>query len=341
LRVLERRPPVNKSPQGNQGNFALRAAIARHIATTRAVACLPSDILVTSGAQQAFDLLARVLVKPGHSVVAVEDPGYPPMRVTFAAAGARLVPVAVDDEGLIVEQLPADTRVVSLCPSHQFPLGVTMSMARREALIAFAVRHAAVIIEDDYDGEFRFDGNSMPALRTSEAAASVFYVGTFSKCMLPALRLGYIVAPAWAMPTLISAKNCMDWHTATPIQASVAKFISEGHLTRHVRAMRELYAARRALLLDTLRKSFADWLEPLPSFYGMHLTALARPQVKLEAVIGKLSSSALNVHSLERYFLATPGHRGLVFGYGATQPDELTRGLTILRTAMRSHADRP
>ena len=336
LRGLERQPPINKSAQGNQGNFSLRAAIAKHIAATRAVACLPSDLLVTSGAQQAFDLLARILVTAAETVVAVEDPGYPPMRVAFAAAGARLAPVAVDAEGLIVDQLPANTRVVSLCPSHQYPLGVTMSMARRQSLIEFATRHGAVIVEDDYDGEFRFEGNSLPALRTSEAAASVFYVGTFSKCMLPALRLGYIVAPAWAMPTLVSAKNCMDWHTATPIQAAVAKFISEGHLTRHVRAMREIYGSRRQQLLETLRQEFSEWLDPLPSFYGMHLTAIARPAVRLEAVIRKLRTSTLNIHSLERYFLAKPGHRGLVFGYGATESAELARGMTVLRAALRS-----
>jgi GntR family transcriptional regulator / MocR family aminotransferase len=211
-------------------------------------------------------------------------------------------------------------------------------VARRQALIDFAAHHRAVIIEDDYDGEYRFEGNSLPALRTSEAASSVFYVGTFSKCMLPALRIGYIVAPAWAMPTLVSAKNCMDWHTATPIQAAVAKFISEGHLTRHVRAMREVYGTRRQLLLDVLKRDFSDWLEPLPSFYGMHLTALVRPQVHLDAVIRKLRGSALNIHSLERYFLAPPDARGLVFGYGATEPAELSRGLSVLRAAFRSHA---
>ena len=334
LRGLERQPPLNKSAQGNQGNFSLRAAITRHIAATRAVACLPSDLLVTSGAQQAFDLLARTLVTAGETVVAVEDPGYPPMRAAFAAAGARLAPVAVDAEGLIVDQLPADTRVVSLCPSHQYPLGVTMSMARRQALIEFATRHGAVIIEDDYDGEFRFEGNSLPALRTSETAASVFYVGTFSKCMLPALRLGYIVAPAWAMPTLISAKNCMDWHTATPIQAAVSKFISEGHLTRHVRAMRATYGTRRQQLLEILRREFSDWLDPLPSFYGMHLTAIARPQVRLEAVIRKLRTSALNIHSLERYFLGIPTHHGLVFGYGAVDLGDIEQGLEALRRVL-------
>jgi GntR family transcriptional regulator/MocR family aminotransferase len=338
LRGLERKPPTNKSPQGNQGNFTLRAAIAKHIAVTRAVACHASDILVTSGAQQAFDLLARTLVTPGKTVVAIEDPGYPPMRVAFAAAGARLVPVSVDAEGLIVEHLPPDTRIISLCPSHQFPLGVTMSLQRRQALIAFAARHGAVIVEDDYDGEFRFEGSSLPALRTSQAANSVFYVGTFSKCMLPALRLGFIVAPDWSVPTLVSAKNCMDWHSSTPIQTAVASFISGGHLTRHVRVMREIYGQRRRLLLDLLRKDFGEWLEPLPSFYGMHLTALAGANLDLEAATRRLQSSKVNIHSLDRYFLGPPNHCGFVFGYGAAELSELTRGLSSVREALRSSA---
>jgi GntR family transcriptional regulator/MocR family aminotransferase len=149
LRGLEKKPAAYKSPQGNQGNFHLREAITNHIALTRAVVCRSEDVVVTAGAQQAFDLLARILVTPGKTVVAVEDPGYPPMRVAFAAAGAQIVSAVVDDEGLIVDSLPADLGVICVCPSHQFPLGVTMSKRRRVALVDFARRHGAVIIEDD------------------------------------------------------------------------------------------------------------------------------------------------------------------------------------------------
>ena len=202
LRQLEKRPAGRKSPQGDQGNVRLRESIARHIALTRAVVCSPDDIVVTSGAQQAFDLLARILVKPNKTVVAVEDPGYPPMRVPFVAAGARVVPVEVDAEGLVVERLPPDVGVICVSPSHQFPLGVTMSRRRRNALVEFAWSRGAVIVEDDYDGEFRFDGTPLAALRNSEFADVVFYVGTFSKCMLPSLRLGFVVAPDWAIACL-------------------------------------------------------------------------------------------------------------------------------------------
>lgn len=335
LRKLEREPPGYRSAQGNQGNFSLRAAITKHVAQTRAVVCEPDDVLVTSGAQQAFDLLARVLVTPGETVVVVEDPGYPPMRVAFAAAGAKVVPVGVDAEGLILEDLPAGVGVICLTPSHQFPLGVSMSMRRRKALADLARRRGAVLIEDDYDGEFRYEGDPLAALHTPDTAGVVFYVGTFSKCMVPALRLGFIVAPGWAMHALISAKNCQDWHCATPVQMAVERFVSEGHLAHHVRRMRETYRRRRQLLLTCLRTDFRKWLEPLPSFYGMHVSAVARGSTDLEEVAQVLARRNVRVHTLARYFLGPPSRTGLVLGYGAADLDGIRAGLAALRGAVR------
>jgi GntR family transcriptional regulator/MocR family aminotransferase len=334
LRGLERKPASYKSPQGNQGNYHLRKAIIKHIAITRAVACQAEDILVTSGAQQAFDLLARALVTPHETTVALEDPGYPPMRVAFAAAGAKLVPVGIDEEGLIIEQLPPDVRVICVTPSHQFPLGVTMSLRRRQALIEFARERGAIIVEDDYDGEFRYEGSPLPALRTSQAADVVFYVGTFSKCMLSALRLGFIVVPSWAMSTLTAAKNCLDWHCPTPIQTAVAGFIAEGHLTRHVRKMREIYKQRRQLLLESVEEKLKHWLLPIPSFYGMHVAALAEPGVDLEAVARALLQQQVKIHTLSRYFLGPQTRAGLVFGYGTVDLSEIRRGVSLLRKAL-------
>jgi GntR family transcriptional regulator / MocR family aminotransferase len=335
LRGLERRPASYKSAQGNQGNFHLRKAITRHIAVTRAVACQADDILVTAGAQQAFDLLARALVTPHKTIVALEDPGYPPMRVAFAAAGAKLMPVGIDAEGLIIEQLPPDVGVICVTPSHQFPMGVTMSMRRREALIEFARERGAVIVEDDYDGEFRYEGSPLPALRTSQAADVVFYVGTFSKCMLSALRLGFIVAPPWAISTLTAAKNCLDWHCATPIQSAVAAFIAEGHLTRHVRKMRGIYKERREVLLQSLQDKLGDWLSPIPSYYGMHVAAVARAPLDLEAVSEALSRQHIKIHTLSRYFLGAQTQAGLVFGYGTVDLAEIRRGISTLRKALQ------
>jgi GntR family transcriptional regulator/MocR family aminotransferase len=334
LRKLESRPASYKSPQGNQGHYPLRDAITRHITLTRAVVCEPDDVLVTAGAQQAFDLLARVLVTPNDTLVAIEDPGYPPMRVAFAAAGARLVPVAVDDEGLIVEKLPSDVRIICVCPSHQFPLGVTMSARRRQALVAFARRRGAVIIEDDYDGEFRYDGSPLDALRTADAEDVVCYVGTFSKCMLPALRLGFIVAPGWAMRSLVSAKNCMDWHCPTPMQMGVARFIAEGHLERHVRRLRRIYKERRELILQLLAADLAPWLAPISSCYGLHVAAESRTRLDMDRVCETLLREQVKLHAFSRYYLDAPAKAGLIFGYGAVDPAQIRQGFSALRRVL-------
>jgi GntR family transcriptional regulator/MocR family aminotransferase len=334
LRGLERKPPRYVSPQGNQGTFRLRDAITQHIALTRAVVAGPDDVVVTSGAQQAFDLLARILVTPGETVVAIEDPGYPPLRVAFAAPGATIVPVPVDAEGLVVEQLPTNASVICVTPSHQFPLGVTMSAARRAALIAWARAHDAVIVEDDYDGEFRYEGNPLQALRSADAADVVFYIGTFSKSMLSSLRLGFVVAPSWAMRTLVAAKNALDWHCSMPVQLGVAGFIAGGHLAQHVRKMRRRYRERREVLLGLLREQFGPWLEVVPSSYGMHVAVRARTPIDLEGVTEHLAAAGVQVHTLRRYYLGPPGPAGLVIGYGAVDGTEIRRGLGALRTAL-------
>lgn len=334
LRSLERKTSRNKSPQGNQGNYHLRKAVTHHIAVTRAVACRPEDVLVTSGAQQAFDLLARVLVASSDTVVAVEDPGYPPMRVAFAAAGAKLVPVGIDAEGLIVDAIPTNASVICLCPSHQFPIGVSMSARRRQALIEFARRHNAVIVEDDYDGEFRFEGSPLMALRAHEASDVVFYVGTFSKCMLPSLRLGFMIAPDWARPALVAAKNCLDWHCSMPIQLGVAAFIAEGHLARHVRKMRRVYQQRRQLLLQILNQDFSRWLEAIPCDYGMHISAAARGALNLERATEKLAGNHIQLHTFSRYYLGPQTRQGLIFGLGAAPPNDLRRALSALQEAL-------
>jgi GntR family transcriptional regulator/MocR family aminotransferase len=211
-----------------------------------------------------------------------------------------------------------------------------MSTRRRKALVEFARRRQAVIVEDDYDGEFRYDGAPLEALRTPEAADVVFYVGTFSKCMLPALRLGFIVAPDWAMRPLVSAKNCMDWHCSTPVQMAVAGFMSEGHLAHHVRKMRQVYKQRRQLLLDCIQRQLGQWLEPIPSFYGMHVAAAARAPLDLDLVAQALLQSNVQIHSFSRYYLGAQTQAGLVFGYGAADLPELVRGMSLLRAALRS-----
>lgn len=323
LRKLETAPAPSRSPQRNQGNHHLRRYIAEHIGLTRAVPCQAEDVLVTAGAQQAFDLIARTLVVPGETVVAVEDPGYPPMRVPFAAAGARIVPVRVDAEGIVVEEIPIGTSIVCVCPSHQFPLGMPLSPRRREALLALAQRTGAVIVEDDYDGEFRYGGSPLEALRGAASADHVFYVGSFSKCMLPAIRLGFLVAPGWALPALVAAKNASDWHCSTPIQMAVGAFIRDGHLSRHIRRVRRTYLDRRDHLIGLLKTRLGNALTVIPSFYGMHLSAITDGCIDCEAVSNALATRGVMIHSLARYHLGPAERSGFIIGYAAVDLNSL------------------
>jgi GntR family transcriptional regulator/MocR family aminotransferase len=231
---------------------------------------------------------------------------------------------------MVVDAIPPDAAVICVTPSHQFPLGVAMSPQRRQALVAHARRHRAVIVEDDYDGEFRFDGAPLSALRTNDAADHVFYVGTFSKCMLPSLRLGFVIAPAWAMPALVTAKNCQDWHCPTFLQLGVGAFVAEGHLTRHVRRMRQIYRQRRKVVLDALRQRFAGRLTAIPSTYGMHVTALLGPGADAARLAAGMVHAGFRLHTLDRYYLAAPRQPGIVLGYGVAHEDELLAALRQL-----------
>jgi len=333
LRRFAKGSPGYAEPQGLP---PLREAIAQHVSFTRAVACTADEVVVTAGAQQAFDLLARVLVTPGRSVVALEDPGYPPLRTAFAAAGARLVGVPVDDEGLVVERLPADARIVCVTPSHQFPLGVAMSARRRAALLVFAAERQALVIEDDYDGEFRFGGRPLDALQTLDRAASVFYVGTFSKSLFPALRIGFVVAPPWALPALLAAKQAADWQVPTLAQDTLAAFIAEGHLARHVRKMRGVYGERREVLLAALARHGATTLHAVPTLAGLHLTARLAPSLSGKEIVARAAAADVGVESLARYSVRSRGPQGLVFGYGTVAADVIDDAVRRLVRVIRS-----
>jgi len=307
----------------SEGIAELRHAIAQHVAFARAVACTGDDVVVTSGAQQAFDLLARLLVTPGQTRVAVEEPGYPPVRAAFAAAGARLVPMPVDEEGLCVEQLPDDVRVVSVTPSHQSPTGVALSLRRRRALLDFARRRGALVIEDDYDGEFRFGGRPLDALQTLDRDGLVFYIGTFSKSLFPSLRKGFIVAPHWARDALVTVKHCADSHSDTVTQSVLAAFIRDGHLARHVRRMRAVYAPRREALLAALDAELAPWLQPIGSEAGMHLAARIRDPALAPAILARLPRHMPGAQSIGEYAMAAPAAPAITFGYGVIDAEAI------------------
>jgi GntR family transcriptional regulator/MocR family aminotransferase len=317
------------------GHPALREAIARYVGVSRSVRADAEDVLVTQGAQQALDLVGRILIEPGDRV-AVEEPGYPPARWLFASQGARVIGVPVDEEGLVVSALPATTRLVYVTPSHQFPLGTAMSAARRAALLAWAARTGAVIIEDDYDSEFRFSARPLQPLQSLDRTGRVVYVGTFSKTLSPRLRLGFLIAPASLRPALRAAKQLADWHGDYVAQAALAHLIDSGELTRHIRKATRVYASRHEHITTILLEHFADWLTPVPATAGLHLCARLNPGVPadLEKVQDRARRSGVAVETLAAYSAGEQPQAGLVLGYGSIPAERVAEGLRLLRRAL-------
>lgn len=337
LRAWSKTPSVYDHPQGRP---ALRTAIAKHVSFARAVSCSPEQIVVTAGAQQAFDLLARILVTPGRTTVAVEDPGYPPLRNAFSAAGARMASIPMDAEGLRVDCLPADARVVCITPSHQFPLGYTLSAKRRVALLEWAQYRGAVVVEDDYDGEFRLSGRPLDALQTLDTTGAVCYVGTFSKSLFPELRLGFVVAPPWALAALVAAKGCADWYCPTIHQDTLAAFIDEGHLARYVRRMGKIYAERRAALLRALSQYGGDRLQPMGDAVGLHLAVKLRQDIPAHELVTSAAADGIHLFALERYALVKPPPNGLILGYGMIPSERIDAAVERLVWIMNRIARR-
>jgi GntR family transcriptional regulator/MocR family aminotransferase len=316
------------------GHPGLRAALARHVAVSRGVRATPEDVFVTSGSQQAVDLITRVLVEPGEPV-AVEDPGYLPVLRALRAHGCQVTGVAVDGEGLRVADLPAGARLVYTSPAHQFPLGTAMSLPRRLALLDHAARTGAAVVEDDYDSEFRFAGRPLEPLQSLDRVGHVLYVGSLSKVMLPTLRLGFLVAPAVLHDALRKAKHVSDWHTAVPEQAAAADFIDSGQLARHIRRMRVRYARRHERVTAVLQERFPGLLRVLPSAAGLHLTALfADPAADDVAVAARARAVGVAVEPLSRYGVDAPGPSGLILGYGGVDLERIDEGLRRLRACL-------
>ncbi|MFJ7999411.1 PLP-dependent aminotransferase family protein [Streptomyces sp. NPDC096310] len=312
------------------GHAGLRAALARHVRLSRGVRTGPDDVLVTTGTQQALDLIGRVLLGPGDRV-AVEEPGYPPARLPFLAQGAEVTGVPVDAEGLLVDAIPPGTRAVYVTPAHQFPLGMPMSLRRRTALLRWARGHGAAVIEDDYDSEFRFGGRPVETLQSLDREGHVIYVGSFSKAMLPSLRIGFLVAPASLRGALRTAKYATDWHTAVPTQAALARFVDNGLLARHLRRMQHLYAPRHEVITRALTGHFADLAELVPSTAGLHVTAFTRGRLAgpdaLAERAERARASGVAVHTLAEVAADRSARPGFVFGYGSISAPDIGPGL--------------
>lgn len=314
------------------GTVRLRSAIARHLGLARSVVAHPEDVLVTSGAQQAFDLIGRVVLRPGDTV-AVEDPGYPPVRQLFETMGARVVPVPVDDDGLRVDLLPP-ARMVYVTPSHQFPLGGVLPLERRVALLEWAARTDAVVIEDDYDTEYRFRSRPLDPLQRLDADGRVVYVGTFSKTMLATLRLGFLVAPPSLLPALRDAKRLTDWHGEPVSQHAMARFIDSGGFARHVRQATRVYEHRQSVIVEEAGRLLGDRLALVPSAAGLHLAL--RPRVAgfdSARVAERAATMGVFLQPLAR-FSAGERREGLLLGFGAIAAEDIPDGLRLLADAV-------
>jgi GntR family transcriptional regulator/MocR family aminotransferase len=323
-----------------EGHAPLRQALAAYLRRARGVVCDPGQIVIVNGSQQALDLTTRVLLDPGDHVV-IEDPQYQGARRVFVAAGALTAPVPVDADGLDVARIPrrsAAARLAYVTPSHQFPTGVVMSLARRLALLEWAERAGAYIVEDDYDSEYRYEGRPIEAVQGLDPAGRVIYMGTFSKVLFPALRLGYLVLPPPLVEPFTAAKWLTDRHTATLEQEVLAEFVAEGHFERHLRRARTRNASRRKALLASLREHLGDRVEIMGANAGVHLVVWLRdvPARGLGRVIAGAAEAGVGVYPVAPYYIEPPRRAGLILGYASLAEREIREGIGRLAAVARS-----
>jgi GntR family transcriptional regulator/MocR family aminotransferase len=314
------------------GYLPLREAIADYLRTVRAVRADASQVMITTGAQHGLQLCAHVLLDPGDGVW-MEEPGYPGAHQALATVGAKAVLVPVDADGLDVAEgvrRGPDARMVYITPSHQFPLGVTMSAARRMQLLQWAAREGRWIVEDDYDGEYRFGGKPVTSLQGLDADARVIYTGTFSKVMFPALRLGYLVVPRDLAGAFRAARDALD--TCSPMlpQRAMTDFIREGHFARHIRRMRLLYAARRAALLEAIERHLPGKLQVVGAEAGMQLAALLPGDVDDIALSRRAAQAGVSVRPLSQCYRGPTRGSGLILGYGGVDEHAIEQGIRRL-----------
>jgi GntR family transcriptional regulator/MocR family aminotransferase len=326
------RPAATGDPAGEPG---LRLAIARWIGRSRAVAAEADTVVVTSGAQHAVDLVARVLLEPGETV-AVEDPGYLPVVRLLRSLGARVAGVPVDEQGLIVDQLPPAARIIYLTPSHQYPLGAVLSMGRRRELLAWAARHDAAIIEDDYDSEFRHVDRPLEPIHRLDDSGRVVYVGSFSKVLSPELRIGFAVAPPSLAGPVTALRQLIDWHPPIMAQATLAGLLEDGTIDRYLRRAGRIYTQRYQVVRAALAGPLSPWLSPRPAQAGLHLTALLPARCDEEKVLAAAAARGIATTGLSQYFHTRPGWPGLVIGFGRIDAAGLPSALHELRDALRS-----
>jgi GntR family transcriptional regulator/MocR family aminotransferase len=318
------------------GYMPFREQLATYLRTARGVRCEAEQILVVSGSQQALQIAARVLLDPGDQVW-VEEPGYDGARDALTLAGAKLAPVPVDADGMDVARGMARApraRLAHVTPSHQYPLGATLSAARRLQLLDWARASGAWVLEDDYDSEFRYSSQPISSLQGLDRDARVLYVGTLSKILFPALRLGYIVVPPDLVRRFAGVRTTLDIFPSTLQQAALADFIAEGHFARHVRRMREIYRGRCTLLVECLRRELGDGIELRGEHAGLHLVATLPRGTDDRAISRRAAESRLWAMPLSSCYLGRPAMAGLVLGFGGTTRSQIRDGARRLREVL-------
>ena len=321
VRELDYGPPT--------GSDTLRQAIAAHLRRSRLVDCDASQVIVVNGSQQALDLVARVLIEPGDHV-AIEDPSYEGTREVLHAAGARLLGVPVDRDGIDASAMPDGARLAFVTPSHQFPTGAILTLARRQALLAWARRQNALVVEDDYDGEFRYVGRPLESLQGLDTEGRVIYVGTFSRTVFSALRIGYLVVPRLLLPAFTAAKWLCDQHTATLEQEALAEFITSGMYERHLRRVGRRNAANRRVLLGALHHHLGDRVEITGDGAGAHVVLWPRRRVSEDAVVAAAAARGVGIYPVRRYRIKRVGPPGLMLGYQRMNEPDIKEGVRRL-----------
>ena len=319
------------------GAEEFREAIATYLRTARAVRCEASQIMIVNGSQHALDLSARVLLD-ADSPVWIEEPGYELLRHTLLLSGCRLIPVPVDSEGLDVAagaKLCRTARAAFVTPSHQYPLGATMSAARRLQLLEWAHRQEAWIVEDDYDSEYRYESMPVASMQGLDPGSRVIYIGTFSKTLFPSLRLGYIVIPPALVPRFLAVRRANDLFPSHLYQAALTDFIEAGHFTRHVRKTRQLYAERRNALAQALRKEFGSEIEILGSEAGMHLVITLPQGYSDQKIAMRAADDKLWLWPLSTAYIGSQARQGFILGFGGTKAEDMSHQVRRLRKAIR------
>ncbi len=317
------------------GHPALKEAIAGYLFSARGVRCRPEQVVITTGAQAAFDLLARLLLDPGDTVW-MEEPGYYGAKAAFTVAGARIVPIPVDQErGWRLDPPDVAPRLIYVTPACQHPLGITMRMEERLRLLDIAGTGNSWVIEDDFDGEYRFQGRPVPAIQSMDRSGCVIYVGTFAKLLFPALRVGFMVLPPELAGRIGNALSTTGQFAPLVLQAALADFITEGHMSRHLKRMRRIYAQRRQLFRDIVAERLRDEITLSPAEAGIQVVGYLRPGIDDIKVSQAAARRAINVSPLSKYFQETAATQGLVLGYAACDAAQTRDGVARLAAAIR------